>query len=68
VVPDVFEDGLTPSQLHDPQNPEESNRFEDLSPEEKSILIRANKNLGHPSPERLSTRVIVQKLPGPHSS
>ena len=45
---------LTPSQEHDMHNPRQSERFKRLSKEEQQILLRAHKNLGHPSPERLS--------------
>ena len=57
---ETFEKGLTPSQLHDLRNSSQSHRFKDLSPEERSMLIRAHKNLGHPSPERLSTMLRSQ--------
>eukprot|EP00435_Cladocopium_sp_Y103_P072057 s26_g39.t1 len=56
----AFEDGLTPSQLQDLHNPKQSEKFRNLSPEEKSMLLRAHKNLGHPSPERLSTMLRSQ--------
>ena len=46
---------LTPSQTEDLRSPEQSQRFKALSPEERSMIIRAHKNFGHPSPERLST-------------
>ena len=46
---------LTPSQEHDMQNPKQSERFKGLSKEEQQMILRAHKNLGHPSPERLST-------------
>ena len=45
---------LTPSQEHDVSNPKQTDRFRRLSPEEQQLLVRAHKNLGHPSPERLS--------------
>eukprot|EP00435_Cladocopium_sp_Y103_P056055 s976_g18.t1 len=46
---------LTPSQKEDLQNNLQSERFKALSPDERAMLVRAHKNLGHPSPERLST-------------
>ena len=45
---------LTPSQEQDMHNPRQSERFKRLSKEEQQMLLRAHKNLGHPSPERLS--------------
>ena len=47
--------GLTSSQQADLQNPKQSSRFKALPKDEQIALIRAHKNLGHPSPERLST-------------
>ena len=57
---ETFVEGLTPSQLHDLRSSSQSNRFKELSPEERSMIIRAHKNLGHPSPERLSTMLRSQ--------
>ena len=46
---------LTPSQNSDLRNPSQNAKFRNLSKDEQMALIRAHKNLGHPSPERLST-------------
>ena len=46
---------LTSSQDADLQNPCQSARFRSLPRDEQIALIRAHKNLGHPSGERLST-------------
>ena len=56
----AFEGQLTPTQAHDLRNPEQSDRFKNLSLEERSMLIKAHKNMGHPSPERLSTMLRSQ--------
>ena len=48
-------DGLTKAQHCDLQNPKQPEAFLSLSKEEQSALVRCYKNLGHPSPERLST-------------
>ena len=45
---------LTPSQETDLQNPKQSERFRRLAKDEQQMILRAHKNLGHPSPERLS--------------
>ena len=59
--------GMTPSQREDALSKKQSNRFQALAPEERNMLVRAHKNLGHPSPERLSTLLrsqgFVPKLP-----
>lgn len=47
--------GLVPSQVADIRNPHQPESFKMLSSEEQSALVRCHKNLGHPSPERLST-------------
>ena len=47
--------GLVPSQQVDIRNPQQPESFKMLSSEEQSTLVRCHKNLGHPSPERLST-------------
>lgn len=47
--------GLVPSQVADIRNPHQPESFKMLSTEEQSALVRCHKNLGHPSPERLST-------------
>ena len=47
--------GLVPSQVTDMRNPHQPESFKMLSSEEQSALVRCHKNLGHPSPERLST-------------
>ena len=46
---------LLPSQESDLQNPKQSAVFTSLPRDEQLALIRAHKNLGHPSPERLSS-------------
>ena len=46
---------LTSSQAADVHNPCQSARFRSLPKDEQIALIRAHKNLGHPSGERLST-------------
>ena len=46
---------LTSSQAADLQNPKQSARFRALPKDEQIALLRAHKNLGHPSGERLST-------------
>ena len=46
--------GMTPSQREDALSKKQSNRFQALAPEERNMLVRAHKNLGHPSPERLA--------------
>ena len=46
---------LTPSQNDDLKHPQQSSVFSQLPRDEKIALIRAHKNLGHPSPERLSS-------------
>ena len=46
---------LTSSQQADLPNPKQSTRFKALPKDKQIALIRAHKNLGHPSPERLST-------------
>ena len=51
---------LTPSQTEDINNPKQSTRFRMLSKDEQQILVRAHKNLGHPSPERFSTMLRSQ--------
>ena len=56
----AFEGQLTPTQVHDLHDPEQSRRFKNLSLEERNMLIKAHKNLGHPSPERLSTMLRSQ--------
>ena len=47
--------GMTPSQREDALSKKQSKRFQALAPEERNMLVRAHKNLGHPSPERFST-------------
>ena len=51
----VGEQVITESQKADMENPKQPSSFQALTPEEKQALIRVHKNLGHPSPERLST-------------
>ena len=46
---------LSPSQESDLKNPQQSPAFGGLPKDEQTALIRAHKNLGHPSPERLSS-------------
>ena len=46
---------LTESQHCDLTNPKQPEVFRNLPRDEQSALIRCHKNLGHPSPERLST-------------
>ena len=46
---------LSESQMADLENPKQPESFKALSPSEKQALIRSHKNLGHPSPERLSS-------------
>lgn len=46
---------LTSSQAADLHNPKQSARFRALPRDEQMALLRAHKNLGHPSGERLST-------------
>ena len=46
---------LPSSQVADLQNPNQSARFRSLPKDEQIALLRAHKNLGHPSGERLST-------------
>ena len=46
---------LTSSQTADLHNPRQSARFQALPKDEQVALLRAHKNLGHPSGERLST-------------
>ena len=47
--------GLTSSQQVDSLEQSQGSRFKALPRDEEIALIRAHKNLGHPSPERLST-------------
>ena len=47
--------GLTSSQQVDSLEQSQGSRFKALPRDEQIALIRAHKNLGHPSPERLST-------------
>ena len=56
-TPGVEFDGsqLLPSQESDLKNPQQSSVFVGLPKDEQIALIRAHKNLGHPSPERLSS-------------
>lgn len=46
---------LTHSQTSDLKNQQQSDVFKSLPKDEQIALIRAHKNLGHPSPERLSS-------------
>ena len=46
---------LSSSQIADLQSPHQSARFRSLPRDEQVALLRAHKNLGHPSGERLST-------------
>ena len=46
---------LTSSQKCDLTNPLQEESFRSLPKDEQSALLRAHRNLGHPSPERLST-------------
>ena len=48
-------ESLTESQHCDLNNPKQPEAFRNLPREEQSALIRCHKNLGHPSPEKLST-------------
>ena len=57
-VPEVLEPSkpeLSPSQIHDLMDAKQSHRFQSLPKDEQQMIIRAHKNFGHPSPERLST-------------
>lgn len=55
-VPGVeSENQLLPSQESDLKNIKQSPNFTSLPRDEQIALIRAHKNLGHPSPERLSS-------------
>ena len=47
--------GLSHAQNADLQSAKQSSRFKALPKDEQIALLRAHKNLGHPSPERLST-------------
>ena len=51
----TFQCPLTPSQEDDLQNEKQSKRFKALAKDEQQLIIRSHKNLGHVSPERLST-------------
>jgi len=51
---------LTSSQNADLRSVGQSRRFQSLPRDEKITLLRTNKNLGHPSPERLSTLLRAQ--------
>ena len=51
---DVPQD-LTPPQRADLECPSQHKRFQQLSNEERTMIVRAHKNLGHPSPEKLSS-------------
>ena len=51
---------LTSSQTADVRNASQSARFLALPKDEQVALLRAHKNLGHPSPERLSTLLRAQ--------
>ena len=51
---------LTSSQAADVRNASQSARFLALPKDEQVALLRAHKNLGHPSPERLSTLLRAQ--------
>ena len=46
---------MLPSQESDLINPQQSKLFKGLPKDEQTAIIRAHKNLGHPSPERLSS-------------
>ena len=46
---------LTESQNSDLNNPKQDDAFRRLPKDEQIALLRAHRNLGHPSPERLST-------------
>ena len=46
---------LTPSQEQDLTDVKQSERFRALPKDEQQMILRAHKNFGHPSPERLST-------------
>ena len=51
---------LTSSQAADLSSTGQSARFQALPKDEQIALLRAHKNLGHPSPERLSTLLRAQ--------
>ena len=51
---------FTATQKADLQSPQQSLRFKALSREEQTVIIKAHKNLGHPSPEKLSTLFRMQ--------
>ena len=46
---------LTPAQKADVESPNQTKQYQELSSEERIMISRAHKNLGHPSPERLSS-------------
>ena len=52
--------GLTSSQVSDVHSAKQSARFQALPRDEQVALLRAHKNLGHPSGERLSTLLRAQ--------
>ena len=52
--PNNTESGLTKNQNQDLQNQQQTRRLKALPRDEQIALIRAHKNLGHPSPEKLS--------------
>lgn len=54
-APEVSVSSLSPSQFADLNNGQQSESFKKLSKEEQIALLRSHKNLGHPSPDRLST-------------
>ena len=54
-APEVPHSSLSDSQHADLKNEDQPWSFKILSKEEQSTLLRAHKNLGHPSPDRFST-------------
>ena len=54
-APEVPLPSLSTSQQADLVNNQQPESFKNLSKEEQSVILRAHKNLGHPSPDRFGT-------------